>query len=45
VRDLGLDGFAQKFAHMEGLARLVSERELVSALLTTVYQATQNLET
>ncbi|HEY3668198.1 MAG TPA: NAD(+) synthase, partial [Polyangiaceae bacterium] len=42
VRELGLDGFAQKFAHMEGLARLVSERELVSALLTTVYQATQN---
>jgi len=42
VRELGLDGFAAKFAHMEGLARLISERELVSALLTTVYQATQN---
>ena len=42
VRELGLDGFAEKFAHMEGLARLISERELVSALLTTVYQATQN---
>ncbi len=42
VRELGLDGFAAKFAHMEGLARLISERELVSALLTTVYQATRN---
>ncbi|MEP7050748.1 MAG: NAD(+) synthase [Pseudomonadota bacterium] len=42
VRELGLDGFAAKFGHMEGLARLISERELVSALLTTVYQATQN---
>ena len=42
VRELGLDGFAEKFEHMEGLARLISERELVSALLTTVYQATRN---
>jgi NAD+ synthase (glutamine-hydrolysing) len=42
VRELGLDGFAQKFEYVEGLARLNSERELVSALLTTVYQATQN---
>ncbi|MET0793771.1 MAG: NAD(+) synthase [Polyangiaceae bacterium] len=42
VRELGLDGFAERFEHMEGLSRLVSERELVSALLTTAYQATRN---
>ena len=42
VRELGLDGFAERFEYMEGLSRLVSERELVSALLTTVYQATRN---
>jgi NAD+ synthase (glutamine-hydrolysing) len=42
VAELGLDGVAEKFSHMEGLSRLVSERELVSALLTTVYQATKN---
>ena len=42
VRELGLDGFAEKFAHIEGLSRLVTERELVSALLTTAYQATKN---
>jgi NAD+ synthase (glutamine-hydrolysing) len=42
LRELGIDGFAEKFSHMEGLARLISERELVSALLTTVYQASQN---
>ena len=42
VAELGLAGFAAKFAHMEGLSRLVSERELVSALLTTVYQASEN---
>jgi NAD+ synthase (glutamine-hydrolysing) len=42
VKELGLDGVAEKFLHMEGLSRLVSERELVSALLTTVYQATKN---
>jgi NAD+ synthase (glutamine-hydrolysing) len=42
VSELGLDGFAEKLAHMEGLSRLISEKELVSALLTTVYQATEN---
>lgn len=42
VRELGLDGFAARFEHLEGLSRLVSERELVSALLTTAYQATRN---
>jgi NAD+ synthase (glutamine-hydrolysing) len=42
VRDLGFDGFAQKFEHVEGLSRLTSERELISALLTTAYQATKN---
>ena len=42
VNELGIDGFAERFAHMEGLSRLVSERELVSALLTTAYQATKN---
>jgi NAD+ synthase (glutamine-hydrolysing) len=42
VAELGLDGVAEKLAYMEGLARLVSPRELVSALLTTVYQATKN---
>ncbi|HYQ02989.1 MAG TPA: NAD(+) synthase [Polyangiaceae bacterium] len=42
VRALGLDGFAQKFEHVEGLARLISERELIRALLTTAYQATKN---
>jgi len=42
VLDLGLDGFAAKFEHMEGLSRLISERELVHALLTTAYQATKN---
>jgi NAD+ synthase (glutamine-hydrolysing) len=42
VRDLGFDGFAQKFDHVEGLSRLISERELVHALLTTAYQATNN---
>src|SRR6478609_10760447 len=42
VRDLGLDGFAQKFEHVEGLSRLISERELIHALLTTAYQATKN---
>jgi NAD+ synthase (glutamine-hydrolysing) len=42
VRELGLDGFAERFEHLEGLSRLVSERELVSALLTTAYQATRN---
>jgi NAD+ synthase (glutamine-hydrolysing) len=42
VAELGLDGVAEKFSHMEGLSRLVSERELVSALLTTAYQATKN---
>ncbi|HET7542240.1 MAG TPA: NAD(+) synthase [Polyangiaceae bacterium] len=42
VRELGLDGFAQKFEHVEGLSRLISERELTRVLLTTVYQATRN---
>ncbi|HKO52883.1 MAG TPA: NAD(+) synthase [Polyangiaceae bacterium] len=42
VRELGLDGFALKFEHLEGLSRLSSERELISALLTTAYQATRN---
>jgi len=42
VRELGLDGFAQKFDHVEGLSRLSSERELTTALLTTAYQATRN---
>ncbi len=42
VRELGLDGFAEKFRHVEGLARLISEREVIAALLTTVYQATRN---
>ncbi len=42
VRELGIDGFAEKFAHVEGLARLNSEQEIVRALLSTVYQATQN---
>ena len=42
VRELGMDGFAERFQYMEGLSRLVSERELVSALLTTAYQATRN---
>jgi NAD+ synthase (glutamine-hydrolysing) len=42
VRELGLDGFAEKFEHVEGLSRLTSERELTSALLTTAYQATRN---
>jgi NAD+ synthase (glutamine-hydrolysing) len=42
VRELGLDGFAGRFEHIDGLSRLVSERELVGALLTTAYQATRN---
>jgi NAD+ synthase (glutamine-hydrolysing) len=42
VAELGLDGLAEKFGHIEGLSRLVSERELVAALLTTAYQATKN---
>jgi NAD+ synthase (glutamine-hydrolysing) len=42
VQELGVDGLAQKFEHIEGLTRLISERELVSALLTTAYQATRN---
>jgi len=42
VRELGLDGFAQKFEHIEGLSRLLSERELTHVLLTTAYQATKN---
>lgn len=42
VRDLGFDGFAQKFEHVEGLSRLISERELIHVLLTTAYQATNN---
>lgn len=42
VRELGLDGFAEKFEHVEGLSRLLSERELVSVLLTTVYQSSVN---
>jgi NAD+ synthase (glutamine-hydrolysing) len=42
VAELGIDGVAEKLSYMEGLSRLVSERELVSALLTTAYQATKN---
>jgi len=42
VRELGLDGFAAKFEHIEGLSRLISERELIGVLLTTAYQATRN---
>jgi len=42
VKELGLDGFAEKFGHLEGLSRLISERELVSVLLTTAYQASKN---
>jgi len=42
VRELGFDGFAQKFEHIEGLSRLLSERELTHVLLTTAYQATKN---
>jgi NAD+ synthase (glutamine-hydrolysing) len=42
VAELGFDGLAQKLPYVEGLSRLVSERELVSALLTTAYQATKN---
>lgn len=40
--ELGLEGVAQKLAYLEGLSRLVSERKVVSALLTTAYQATKN---
>ena len=42
VAELGFDGVAEKLGYIEGLSRLVSERELVSALLTTAYQATKN---
>ncbi len=42
LRELGMDGFAGKLQYLEGLARLVSERELVAALLTTAYQSTRN---
>ncbi|HEY4103991.1 MAG TPA: NAD(+) synthase [Polyangiaceae bacterium] len=42
VAELGIDGVAEKLSYLEGLSRLVSERELVSALLTTAYQATKN---
>ncbi len=42
VAELGFEGVAQKLGYIEGLSRLVSERELVSALLTTAYQATKN---
>ena len=45
VRELGFDGFAEKFEHVEGLSRLTSERELTSALLTTAYQSTRNSST
>jgi len=42
VLELGLDGFAEKFEHIEGLSRLISDRELIGVLLTTAYQATRN---
>jgi NAD+ synthase (glutamine-hydrolysing) len=42
VRELGLDGFLEKFAYIEGLSGASSERELTKALLTTAYQSTRN---
>ncbi len=42
VRELGMDGFRERLAHVDGLALAASESDLVGALLTTVYQSTQN---
>jgi NAD+ synthase (glutamine-hydrolysing) len=42
TENLGLSGVLQKLAYFPELANLKSERELVTALLTTVYQATKN---
>jgi NAD+ synthase (glutamine-hydrolysing) len=43
LAELGLDGFRQKLAYMAArLTSPTSERELVSELLTTVYQSTRH---
>jgi NAD+ synthase (glutamine-hydrolysing) len=42
LADLGLSGFKAALDYVPGVAAAASERALVSALLTTVYQATRN---
>jgi NAD+ synthase (glutamine-hydrolysing) len=42
VGDLGLEGFKQRLAYLPGLAQARNGRELVSQLLTGVYQSTRN---
>lgn len=42
VADLGREGFAAKLQHVPGLAQTQTNRQITSALLTCVYQATEN---
>lgn len=42
VAELTLAGFVERLSHVRGLERASTELELVQALLTTVYQSTQN---
>ena len=42
VAELGLDGLAERLAHVPGIATLTSPRDVVGRLLTTAYQATRN---
>jgi NAD+ synthase (glutamine-hydrolysing) len=41
-QELGTDGVRQRLAHISGIERVTTTRELVGLLLTTVYQATKN---
>ena len=42
LEDLGLEGVKQALDYVPGVGQATSARELVSVLLTTVYQATRN---
>jgi NAD+ synthase (glutamine-hydrolysing) len=42
LEDLGLDGVKRALGYVPGVAQALGVRELVSALLTTVYQSTRN---
>ncbi len=42
VADLGREGFAQAFSHIESVRRAQDARQAVRALLTTVYQSTRH---
>jgi NAD+ synthase (glutamine-hydrolysing) len=42
VTELGFDGVADRLAHVPAVRGMTTERDLVTALLTTAYQSTRN---